>query len=144
MDIPVDRIRIQTEDFSIEKEIEKIKSVSKKIGGIAVFLGTAREISKGRDILKIDFEHYPQMAEKGLAKIRETALKQFDIIDVTLIHRVGTIEMGQNIVLIVVGAMHRQEAFSACSWCIDTLKKTVPIWKKETTSKGEIWVEEHP
>lgn len=139
-----DRIRIQREDFSLEDETLKIRNSSKRIGGIVSFLGTARDFSKGRDIHMIDFEYYPGMAEKRLAEIREQALKDYDIIDATIIHRVGEISIGENIVLIVVGAEHRKDAFRACSWCIDELKRITPIWKKETTPQGEVWVEEHP
>ncbi len=139
-----DSIRIQTEDFSVEEEVEKVKRVSKRIGGIAVFLGTARDFSKGRDIRAIAFEHYPGMAERQLSAIRERALKEFHVIEAVMIHRTGEIPIGDNIVLIVVGAEHRKEAFLACAFCIDELKRTVPIWKKETTREGAVWVEERP
>ncbi len=139
-----DRIRIQGEDFSIEEETIKVRETSRRIGGIVSFLGTARDFSKGQEIHKIDFEHYPGMAEKRLAEIREQALKDFDIIEVSIIHRVGERSIGENIVLIIVGAEHRQDAFRACSWCIDELKRITPIWKKETTPQGVVWVEEHP
>lgn len=139
-----ERIRIQEEDFSVEEETIKVREASRRIGGIVSFLGTARDFSKGQEIHKIDFEHYPGMAEKKLAEIREQALKDFDIIEVSIIHRVGERSIGENIVLIVVGAEHRQDAFRACSWCIDELKRITPIWKKETTPKGVVWVEEHP
>ncbi len=138
------RIRIQEEDFGIEEETVKLKECSKRIGGIVTFLGTARDFSKGQEIHKIDFDHYPGMAEKRLAEIRDRALKEYDIIEVTLIHRVGEISIGENIVLIIVGAEHRKDAFNACSWCIDELKRITPIWKKETTPEGVVWVEEHP
>jgi molybdopterin synthase catalytic subunit len=139
-----DFIRIQTKDFSVEDETIKLRDTSRRIGGIVTFLGTARDFSKGQEINKMDFEHYPGMAEKRLAEIREQALKDYDIIEVTIIHRVGEIAVGENIVLIIVGAEHRQDAFRACSWCIDELKRITPIWKKETTPKGVVWVEEHP
>ncbi len=139
-----DRIRVQTEDFSTEEETDKIKACSKRIGGIVNFLGTARDFSKGQEINHMFFDHYPGMAEKRLAEIREHALKDYDIIEVTIIHRVGEIAIGDNIVLIIVGAEHRKDAFRACSWCIDELKRITPIWKKETTPEGIVWVEEHP
>jgi len=140
----LERVRVQEEDFSVEEETRKIRESSKRIGGIVSFLGTARDFSKGRDIHMIDFEYYPGMAEKKLAEIREQALRDYDIIDLSIIHRVGQIRIGENIVLIVVGAEHRKDAFRACSWCIDELKRITPIWKKETTPQGEVWVEEHP
>ena len=137
-------IRIQTEPFSLDAEIERIKSTSKSIGGIVTFLGTTRDLSRGTHVTKLDFEHYPGMAEKKLGKIREGAIKDFGVIDVTIIHRIGTLPVGENIVLIVVAAGHRDEAFKACRFCIDELKRITPIWKKETTLDGVVWVEEHP
>lgn len=139
-----DAIRIQTEDFSVTEVVEKVKRVSSRIGGVAVFLGVGRDFSKGREIQTIAFEHYPGMAEKQLETIRERAIKEFHIIEAVIIHRIGEIPIGDNIVLIVVGAEHREEAFSACAFCIDELKRTVPIWKKETTEEGVVWVEERP
>jgi len=137
-------VRIQKEDFSIDEEIERVKASSADIGGIVVFLGIGRGTSRGRSIQKLDFEHYPGMAEKKLMEIRERALKDFDIKEVSIVHRISEIGIGENIVLIVVGAAHRADAFKACKWCIDELKRITPIWKKETTPEGEIWVEEHP
>ncbi len=93
---------------------------------------------------RLDFEHYPGMAEKKLGEIRERAIREFGVIDATIIHRIGTMPVGENIVLIVVAAAHRDEAFRACRFCIDELKRITPIWKKETTPEGEVWVEEHP
>ncbi|MGH7273652.1 MAG: molybdenum cofactor biosynthesis protein MoaE [Nitrospiria bacterium] len=137
-------IRIQEADFSIEEEVDRIKERSKRIGGIVTFLGTARDFSKGKDIQRIDFEHYQGMAEKKLNEIRERALADYDILEVSIIHRVGRIEIGDNIVLIVVAAQHRKDAFRACEWCIDELKRITPIWKREETHEGEVWVVEHP
>jgi molybdopterin synthase catalytic subunit len=84
------------------------------------------------------------MAEKQLAEIRERAMSELGAIDVTIIHRVGTIPVGEDIVLIAAASSHRDEAFTACRFCIDELKRITPIWKRETTSDGEVWVEEHP
>jgi molybdopterin synthase catalytic subunit len=137
-------IRIQEEDFSTEEEVNRIKERSKRIGGIVTFLGTARDFSKGKDIQKIDFEYYPGMAEKKLNEIRERALADYNLIEVSIVHRVGRIEIGDNIVLIVVAAQHRKDAFKACEWCIDELKRITPIWKREETNDGEVWVVEHP
>ncbi len=137
-------IRIQKEPFSVDKEIEQLKKSSSSIGAIVTFLGTTRDISQGRRVSKLGFEHYPGMAEKKLDEIREKALKDYGAIDVTMIHRVGVLPVGENIVLIAVAAGHRDEAFRACRFCIDELKRITPIWKRETTPEGEIWVEERP
>jgi molybdopterin synthase catalytic subunit len=137
-------VRVQREDFSVDAEINRVRGRSKRIGGISIFLGTARDRSKGRDVDSITFEHYEGMAQKKLREIRERALKDFDIIEVAILHRYGEIGIGENIVLIVVGAEHRAEAFRACKWTIDELKQITPIWKLERTPEGEVWVEEHP
>lgn len=137
-------VRVQRENFSIDEELDRIRRRSKRIGGIATFLGTARDRSKGRDVSGITFEHYEGMAQKKLGEIRDRALQDFDVIEVLILHRYGQIEIGENIVLIVVGAEHRADAFKACQWCIDELKRITPIWKLEQTPDGEVWVEEHP
>lgn len=140
----MDSIRIQQDDFSIETEMNALREKSKRIGGIATFLGCARDFSEGRNVFSIEFEQYAGMAEKALFALRDEALMRFDIIEARIIHRVTTVHAGDQIVLIVVGAEHRKAAFEACEWLIDELKKRVPIWKKETTPDGESWVTEHP
>ena len=137
-------VRVQRDDFSIDEELKRVRSRTNRIGGIAMFLGTARDRSKGREVSAMTFEHYEGMAQKKLKEIREQALHDFDIIEALVLHRYGPIEIGENIVLIIVGAEHRADAFKACQWCIDELKKITPIWKMEYTPEGEVWVEEHP
>lgn len=144
---PIDEsqlVRVQRENFSIDRELDRVKSRSKRIGGIATFLGIARDRSKGRDVDSITFEHYEGMAEKKLREIRERGLKDFDILELLIIHRYGEMTIGENIVLIIAGAEHRAEAFRACEWAISELKQITPIWKLEHTPEGEVWVEEHP
>jgi molybdopterin synthase catalytic subunit len=137
-------VRVQQEDFSIDQELRRVRARSKRIGGIAMFLGTARDRSRGKDVDSITFEHYEGMAQKKLREIRERALKNFDVIELLVLHRYGEIGIGENIVLIIAGAEHRAEAFQACKWAIDELKQITPIWKLEHTPEGEVWVEEHP
>ncbi len=136
-------IRIQKEDFLLEEEIKKVKAKSGRIGGVVAFLGTAREFSRGRGIKKLVCEHYPGMAQKKLEQLRKRVLQNFDVLEASIIHRTGEIKISENIVLIIVAAEHRKEAFKACQWCIDELKRVIPIWKKEITNDGEVWVEEH-
>ncbi len=136
--------RIQHGPFSLDQEIEKLKTSSDSIGAIVTFLGTTRDVSKGKQVARLEFEHYPGMAEKKLAEIRERAMREFSAIDITIVHRIGTLPVGENIVLIAVASGHRDEAFRACRFCIDELKRIAPIWKNETTPEGEVWVEEHP
>ncbi|MBE9531569.1 MAG: molybdenum cofactor biosynthesis protein MoaE [Proteobacteria bacterium] len=140
----MESVRLQEEDFSVEAEIEELKKSSLTIGGIVTFLGTARDFSEGRDVKSIEFEQYANMALDALKALRESVLERFDIIELRIVHRIATVEPGGQIVLIVVGSEHRAEAFDACRFCIDELKKTVPLWKKEITPSGEQWVTEHP
>lgn len=137
-------VRVQRENFSIDEELDRVRGRSKRIGGIATFLGIARDRSRGRDVDGITFEHYEGMAQKKLREIRERALNDFDILELLMIHRYGEITIGENIVLIIAGAEHRADAFRACRWAIDELKQITPIWKLEHTPDGEVWVEEHP
>ena len=137
------QVRIQRSDFDVGKEIKKMRNTSTKIGGIVAFLGTAREFSMGRHVVKLIYEHYPGMVEKKLLELRKKAIESFDIIDMSIIHRTGEIGINENIVLIVTAAVHREDAFNACKWCIDELKRGVPIWKKEVTSDGAVWIEEN-
>jgi molybdopterin synthase catalytic subunit len=137
-------VRVQRDDFSVDAEINRVRNRSKRIGGISIFLGTARDRSKGREVDAITFEHYEGMAQKKLREIRERGLKDFDILELLIVHRYGEISIGENIVLIIAGAEHRADAFLACKWAIDELKQITPIWKLEHTPSGEVWVEEHP
>lgn len=131
-------IKIQREDFSVEEEIKKVKARSARIGGVVAFLGTAREFSGGREIKKLLYEHYAAMAQKKLEELRKRALENFNVLEVAIIHRTGEIKIGENIVLIIAAAEHRVDAFKACEWCIDELKRVVPIWKKEITTDWEV------
>ncbi|MCP9447309.1 MAG: molybdenum cofactor biosynthesis protein MoaE [Nitrospira sp.] len=136
--------RVQRENFSIDRELDRVRSRSTRIGGIATFLGIARNWSRGREVDRITFEHYEGMAQKKLREIRERALKDFDILELLIVHRYGEIAIGENIVLIIAAAEHRADAFQACKWAIDELKQITPIWKLEHTPQGDVWVEEHP
>jgi molybdopterin synthase catalytic subunit len=138
------QVRIQHDDFSVQEEVDALRRSSMRIGGVVSFLGCARDFSDGREILSIAFEQYEAMAVGAMQQLRDEAMRSFDIIEVRLIHRVATVRPGDQIVLIVVGAEHRAPAFDACRWVIDELKRRVPIWKKEATTDGELWVSQHP
>ncbi len=139
-----DAVRLQTEDFSVDAEIAALKACSKRTGGIATFVGCARDFSEGREVSRIDFDAYPAMAVAELQRLRSTAIEKFGLLDARIVHRIGSVTAGDNIVLIVTGAEHRTPALNACHWLIDELKRWVPIWKKETTPLGESWVTPHP
>ena len=137
-------VRIQIEDFSQDYEINALRASSKRIGGIATFLGCARDFSEGREVSEISFDAYDRMALPEMRKLREEAIARFGLIDARIVHRLGVVRGGDNIVFIATGAEHRAPALEACRWIIDELKERVPIWKKETTPQGDSWVTPHP
>jgi molybdopterin synthase catalytic subunit len=113
-------------------------------GGIVLFVGTVRNMTKGKKVIRLDFEAYEPMAISEMRKIAEEALKKFDLIRVAIHHRTGILEVGEIPVLIAASSAHRKAAFEACEFAIDTLKQTVPIWKKEIFEDGEVWVSATP
>lgn len=114
------------------------------VGGIVHFVGTVRNETKGNAVQKLDFEAYEPMAISEMRKIAEQAIEKFDVKKVAIHHRVGTLLVGEIPVIIAVSAAHRVAAFQACQYAIDTLKETVPIWKKEYFEDGEVWVSATP
>jgi molybdopterin synthase catalytic subunit len=137
-------VRIQTEDFSQDEEIAALKGSSKRMGGIGTFLGCARDFSEGREVEQISFDAYGSMALSEMHKLRSDAIEKFGLLDARIVHRIGTVQGGDNIVFIAAGAEHRVAALEACRWMIDELKQRVPIWKKEITPQGDAWVVPHP
>lgn len=113
-------------------------------GGIDLFIGTVRNSTKGRPVIKLEFEAYEKMALNEMKKIAESAFAKWGIQKVLIHHRVGVLQVGDLPVVIAVSAAHRGAAFDACRYIIDTLKENVPIWKKEFFHDGEIWVAAHP
>ena len=113
-------------------------------GGIAVFVGTVRNDTQGKEVLQLDFSTYKPMAIKEMQKIADLALEKFDIKKIAIHHAEGMLQIGAVPVIITASAKHRKAAFLACEFAIDTLKETVPIWKKEYFSDGEVWVNAHP
>ena len=113
-------------------------------GAAAVFEGIVRNNTRGRRTLYLDYEAYEEMALKQMEELAERALVDFKIRDVAIVHRLGRLEIGETSVLIVVASAHRAAAFDACRWLIDTLKRTVPIWKKEYFDDGAVWAAGEP
>jgi molybdopterin synthase catalytic subunit len=113
-------------------------------GAAVVFEGVVRNQTRGRRTLYLDYEAYEEMALQQMEALAEQSLKQFQIRDVALIHRLGRLEIGETSVLVVVASAHRAAAFDACRWLIDTLKRTVPIWKKEYFEDGAVWADGEP
>jgi molybdopterin synthase catalytic subunit/molybdopterin converting factor small subunit len=113
-------------------------------GAVVVFDGIVRDNTRGRSTLHLDYEAYEEMAAKQMEDLAAEARRRFGVRQVTLIHRLGRLMVGETSVLIVVASAHRAQAFDACRWLIDTLKKTVPIWKKETFADGAVWAAGEP
>ena len=117
---------------------------SDNAGGIDVFIGTVRNLTKGRRVLRLEFEAYEPMAIAEMEKIAREAEALFAVDRIAIYHRVGMLGIGETAVVIAVSTPHRHAAFEACRYAIDTLKQTVPIWKKEFFEDGEVWVAAHP
>ncbi|HSM86354.1 MAG TPA: molybdenum cofactor biosynthesis protein MoaE [Candidatus Limnocylindrales bacterium] len=113
-------------------------------GALIVFEGVVRNNTRGRRALYLDYEGYEAMAINEMEKLAQAALEQFKVRDVALVHRLGRLEISETSVLIAVASAHRGAAFDACRWLIDTLKKTVPIWKKEYFEDGAVWADGEP
>ena len=138
------KVRIQSGPFDTAAELARIKSGSRSIGAVVLFVGVVRDFSQGHGVTKILFEHFPGMAERKLAELREAAIGRFGLLDLVVVHRFGELLPGDDIVLIAAAAEHRAAAFAGCAWCIDELKREVPIWKKEHAPDGAVWLEAHP
>jgi molybdopterin synthase catalytic subunit len=118
--------------------------MSPQCGGIDVFIGTVRNSTKGREVLRLEFEAYESMALAEMQKIADAAMAKWPLHKLLIHHRTGMLNIGEIPVVIAVSAAHRDAAFDACRYAIDTLKQTVPIWKKEVFADGETWVAAHP
>jgi len=113
-------------------------------GAVVVFDGIVRNHSRGRRTLHLDYEAYEEMAVGQMRELGQKARERFGVRQVTMVHRLGRMEIGETSVLIVVASAHRSAAFEACRWLIDTVKQTVPIWKKETFADGAVWAPGEP
>jgi len=135
-------IKITSEKLDLQECYTFVTDAS--CGGISAFVGTVRNDTKGKEVQQLDFSTYKPMAIKEMQKIAELALEKFSIEKIAIHHAEGLLQIGEVPVIITASAKHRKAAFEACQFAIDTLKETVPIWKKEHFSDGEIWVNAHP
>lgn len=140
----ISRIRVQTEDFDIGAEIAALTAGRVDVGGIGVFVGTVRADAKGgaAAVTGMTLEHYPGMTEKAIAAIVEQAEGRWPLLGCTVIHRVGPLKPGDNIVLVIAASSHRQAALEATAFLIDWLKTKAPFWKREDHGDGTgAWVD---
>ena len=135
-------IKISSETINVQSCIEWV--MLPESGGIDVFIGTVRNATKSKAVLRLEFEAYEKMALAEMEKIAAQALEKWPVQKLLIHHRTGVLAVGEVPVIIAVSAAHRDAAFEACRYVIDTLKQTVPIWKKEIFEDGEVWVAAHP
>ncbi len=138
---PSDYISIQPEDFSLSHEVLLLEQDNDTDGAVVTFTGRVRNKNEGLHVSALTLEHYPGMTEKSLAKILQTARQRWKIGRIRVIHRIGKLNIGEQIVFVGVSSMHRQDAFSAAEFIMDYLKVQAPFWKKEVTEQGEKWLD---
>ena len=143
MGVPI-TVRVQSEDFDVAAEIERVKQAADGVGAVVTFTGVCR--SEGGRLSALELEHYPGMAEQEIARITKEAAGRWPLAAITVIHRHGRIAVGDNIVLVIAASSHRHAAFEAAGYLMDYLKTRAPFWKKEQLSgDGEgTWVEPNP
>lgn len=132
---------MQTEDFDVGCETTRLHEMNLSIGAIATFVGTVSDVNENAQIVSLRLEHYPGMTEKSIAEIIQQAKQRWPLLGVRVIHRVGELKLGEQIVFVGVSSRHRGAAFDACEFIMDYLKTRAPFWKKETTRSGTRWVE---
>lgn len=135
-------IKITADELHVTECLNLVADPS--CGGVATFIGTVRNHTKGRQVVRLEYECYQSMAIKEIQKIVWQAIDSFGVKNVVVHHRIGTLYPGDAAVVIVVSDGHRDAVFDACRYIIDTIKQTVPIWKKEVFADGEEWVSAHP
>jgi molybdopterin synthase catalytic subunit len=132
------KVSVQTEDFDLNKELSEMPDNS-STGAIVSFIGKVRDLDNNT-LSKMTLEHYPGMTERSLLSITEDACKKWDLHDIVIIHRIGSLLVGDNIVLVIINSRHRKNAFNACEFIMDYLKTSAPFWKKEETPTSNSWV----
>ena len=137
----MDKITVQTDDFDLTTEVNLAKSNNSNVGAIVSFVGTVRDL-RSKSLSSMTLEHYPGMTEKSLELIATKAREKWELQNITIIHRFGTLNVNDQIVLVITTSKHRQEAFDSCNFIIDYLKTDAPFWKKELSENNEGWVEE--
>ena len=132
---------VQPKPFDIGAHIDAVRKGDTRIGALATFVGCVRDINDGDDVRTLTLEHYPGMTERALTAIEHEARNRWDLIDVLIVHRVGKLRPADTVVLVVVAAAHRKEAFTACEFIMDYLKTRAPFWKQERTRHGTRWLD---
>jgi molybdopterin synthase catalytic subunit len=130
--------RVTQEPLNLQALVDYV--TDPEAGAIVTFIGTTRNHNEGRRVISLDYEAYPEMAERELKRLGEEAKRRWSIQRMAIVHRVGRVEISEPSVVIAVAAAHRDDAFQACRFAIEEIKKSVPIWKKEVYEGGEVWI----
>jgi molybdopterin synthase catalytic subunit len=134
-------IRVQEQSFDLAQELQGLRGARTDVGGIAIFIGSVRDLSEGRNVTAMTLEHYPGMTEKALSDIEAEAQSRWPLLDSLIIHRYGKMAAGEDIVLVITLSAHREAAFAACQFLMDWLKTKAPFWKLEEGAAGTTWVD---
>jgi len=135
-------LALSTKPIQVDQVINSVESAES--GAINIFVGTVRNQTKEKKVVRLEFEAYEKMALNEMNRICDAAIKQWPIIKISIVHAVGILKVGDIPVIIAVSTPHRKASFEACEFVIDELKKTVPIWKREFFEDGEVWVSANP
>ncbi|WP_336367441.1 molybdenum cofactor biosynthesis protein MoaE [Marinobacter sp. C2H3] len=135
-------IRVQTEDFDPSAEYQALRATGNGTGAVATFTGLVRDSGDRQGVTGLELEHYPGMTEQVIQGLIDESSRRWDVQSVRVIHRVGRLATGDQIVFVGVASAHRSDAFAACEFLMDALKTSAPFWKKELTASGEHWVEQ--
>ena len=137
------RVSIQTADFDLSSEVAALRASDPSVGAVASFIGTVRDRNQGvaGEVSAMELEHYPGMTEGAIEAMIDEAFQRFELNGARVIHRIGVLQPGEQIVLVVVSSKHRGQAFQGCEFLMDYLKTQAPFWKKETTATGAHWVD---
>jgi molybdopterin synthase catalytic subunit len=137
------RVSIRHEDFDVSAELEQLRATDHRVGAVCSFVGTVRAAASPGDpsVLDMELEHYPGMTEKAIEAMVDEARRRFDIFAARVVHRIGLLRPGEQIVFVAVTSAHRGQSFQACEFLMDYLKTQAPFWKKERTAEGARWVD---
>ena len=135
------RVRIQTADFDLGAEVAALRAADRGVGAVAAFVGSVRDRQGPDAVDALEIEHYPGMTEQAIERMIDEAHSRFDLRDARVVHRIGPMAAGEQIVLVAVSAAHRRAAFQACEFLMDYLKTQAPFWKKEHGPGGARWVD---
>lgn len=136
-------IAVQIDDFDVGQEYSELVANDNSAGAVVFFVGRVRDFNDGKNIASLSLEHYPGMTEKILQQILDEAKKRWQLISARIVHRVGDLQLGDQIVFVGTTSVHREHAFQAAEFLMDFLKTQAPFWKKELTGQGALWVQEN-